>query len=155
MRFLSPRRQTSRNGPVSAGPLAKTLVLTLRRLPATSCLATIASSGLMFFTPGLICPSVETITYKTTGGVCLTARKAEDWVSLSLAAAEMQPVAPVEEERLSGIINRCFGKDVRLHSAVVGLGPFAQYLLVEIDLADDLAGSQVQPEILVSSCRCV
>lgn len=116
--------------------------------------ATIASSGLMFFSPGLISPSVETISYRTAGGLLLTARKAGDWVDLSLTAAEIQPLAPHEVEKLSDIIARSVGKPVSVQYAAAGLGPFSEYLLAEIDVGNDLAGCEIQHDILVSCNRC-
>lgn len=114
--------------------------------------ATIASSGLMFSTPGLIASSVHTIVYRARSGLVLTARKAEDgWIDLALPATTIQPFPTEEKARISEIVSRGLGKEVQVNFAGSGQGGFSHFLIVEVDVKDDLAGCKPNPSAFV---RC-
>lgn len=115
--------------------------------------ATVASSGLMFSSPGMLNPIVEIIRYKTRGGLTLTARKNGSWVDVSLDAAEIQSTSVEETARLSGIVRTALGKNVTVHFVGTGLGVFSEYLLVEIDVADVLENCKPLHNEFVSISR--
>lgn len=116
--------------------------------------ATIASSGLMFSTPGLIAPSVDVITYRAKSGLVLTARKAGDWIDLTLPASQIRSLSDEETERVSQLIGKALGKEVSLKCARAGVENFAQFLLVEIDVDEGLAACKVNPSALVCTLVC-
>ncbi|KAI0697593.1 hypothetical protein BC835DRAFT_1337853 [Cytidiella melzeri] len=115
--------------------------------------ATIASSSLLFSTPGLIDASVKSITYNTRAGITLTARKTADgWIELTLPVIKLQPL-PTDEavKNVGEVIGRALGKEVRVKYAGAGVGGFADRLFVEVDADDDLAGCIPKPNLFVET----
>lgn len=113
--------------------------------------ATIAASGHLFFTADFIASSIDTIRYRSTEGVVIVARKAGEWIEMSLPAIHLHELPENRKQILQDITSRALGKEVTVKFAGIGAGSFAHRLLLEIDIADDLAGCKLKPEVFVGS----
>lgn len=119
--------------------------------------ATIAASGLFFSVPDVhkLAFGADVITYRTQEGLIVTARRAGDWVEVTLPAAQIEPLPEEKALAMGQIVRKALGKDVNVKFAGSGVGPFSTSLLVEIDVNDDLAGCVPDPQIFVSYTRVV
>lgn len=114
--------------------------------------ATLAAAGLLFSEPSLIPNTVASISFHANSGVTLAARKAGDWVEISLASSLVRPLPPADAERVSGILRKALGETVDI--TFVGVGTkqgMEHYLLAEVDEKCDLGSLKVNVEPLVSS----
>lgn len=112
--------------------------------------ATLASSGLLFSDPTLLPPAVTSIHFRATSGRVLTAKRSGHFVQISLPSTLVTPPPAEEEARLKGIVSKALGGNVTIKYVGVGGEGFEQYLLVEIDEADDLANLPLDASALVS-----
>ncbi|KAI0347647.1 Diaminopimelate epimerase-like protein [Trametopsis cervina] len=111
----------------------------------------IASSGLLFSTPGLIPSTVESIVYRSTAGLIITANRSGDWIELLMGAAQLQELPAQKLAKMSEVIARALGKEVKVKYAGEGIGAHTNRLFIELDPSIDLPSLQPTPQIFLET----
>lgn len=102
--------------------------------------ATLASASIVFSTPGIVPAGVETVVFQSPAGRKVEARRDGEWIEMMLGASVTNAVTPEEDARVRAVASKALGKEVSVKFVGTGGKGFEQYLMVEIEEADDLAG---------------
>jgi len=84
----------------------------------------------------------ETVVGKTVVPVKVV-DEAQGLLELGLPSASLQTLAKSEEDRISALLERAFGKKVEVIAIRAGGPPFERALMVEVDEATQLTGAKV------------
>lgn len=112
---------------------------------------TLAASGAMF-ERGVVPPEVEVIEFETyLAGTITGRRKDGGWFELQLEAAELADVTEDERTKILSTLGAAFGKEVKVNALKKGTRTHSAYVLIELDVNEDLRGSNVKADAFVSS----
>ncbi|KIY65073.1 Diaminopimelate epimerase-like protein [Cylindrobasidium torrendii FP15055 ss-10] len=107
---------------------------------------TLAASGVMF-ERGVVPPEVEVIEFETyLAGTIHGRRKDNGWYEIQLEAAELADVTEDERAKIISTLGAAFGREVKVNALKKGTQTHAAYLLIELDVNEDLHGSKVKAE---------
>ncbi|KAJ8482462.1 hypothetical protein ONZ45_g14940 [Pleurotus djamor] len=117
---------------------------------------TIAAAKAIWETPGMVAEDVDTLEFHTNLGVVLkVARGDGEWLEIELPAGTFEPVDEVEKDRITGLVSQAIGKEAHVEFVGHGGKGFEHMIIIELDVADDLANCQVDSKKLLDSGKYV
>ena len=115
--------------------------------------ATLAAAKVVFSTRYHIAETVDTLRFRTTAGRLMEARQNGEWMEMSFAASGIVDPPADEYDHLKAVVRRGLGKDVTVKYIGLGEVPFQEFVLFEIDEADDLAACEADAGAFVRDLR--
>lgn len=116
---------------------------------------TLAAAGTIFATQDPAA-NLNTLNFETTDGRVVSARRVGDRVEISLTSATMEQPDIETQQKLESIVRCGLQKDdISVHFVGVGRKGFEQFLMVEIDVKDDLANCDVDSTAFVSTSEAL
>ncbi|KJA25477.1 hypothetical protein HYPSUDRAFT_53038 [Hypholoma sublateritium FD-334 SS-4] len=111
---------------------------------------TMAASKALFALPEVQAKGTHTVHFKTISGATLKAVElADGFIEIELPVADIQSASPEVQTTVKSHLDKAFGRDVRVKDIKVGTGStYDAYVLVELDVGENLGGSTLDGEQL-------
>lgn len=109
-------------------------------------------AGQTLFNEAIVSEDVEVIRFKTRSGQIMEARNVgEGWTEIAVPAGTLEPLSEEHDSVCRKALDEAFGRSLDIKNIAKGFGVHHYYLHVELDVKEDLGGSIVNPEPLVST----
>ncbi|KAF9486338.1 Diaminopimelate epimerase-like protein [Pholiota conissans] len=113
---------------------------------------TLAATKFLLSSPEVQAKGIQDIHFITDSGVMVKAVQLDDeFIEIEIPTAAPTSVSAFEKERLKVFVDKAFGRDVVIHDIKAGNNGYEHYVLVELDLAEDLQGSTVDAKQLIGN----
>lgn len=112
---------------------------------------TLAAAKAVFERAGLVSDEVEVVEFETlTHGTVRAKRIEGGWLEIELPSGTVQDASEEEKAKLTGMMNKAFGRELQFRYVGVGGPGFEHCMMIELDAEENLKESKVKANELVS-----
>ncbi|KAF5323492.1 hypothetical protein D9611_005521 [Ephemerocybe angulata] len=108
----------------------------------------LAAAKALLACPNITGKGIAEIQFRTLNDQIITVWVRDaGFLELELPSSSATSLPKEEEERIRALVNRAWGRDVKVNHIAAGEGNFKHALMIEIDETEDLAGSKVNTSV--------